>query len=58
MLSQIILLSLETRFGVNLMLDGDTQMLYPAQEGAFGGYVFGIEELDGSGTAYARSSRQ
>lgn len=40
------------------MLDGDTQMLYPAQEGAFGGYVFGIEELDGSGTAYARSSRQ
>ena len=40
------------------MLDGDTQMLYAVQEGAFGGNVFEIEERDGTGTAYARSSRQ
>ncbi len=39
------------------MLDGDTQMLYAVQEEAFGGRIFEIEELDGSGTAYARSSR-
>ncbi len=40
------------------MLDGDTQMLYAVQEGEFGGYVFEIEERDGSVTVYARSSRQ
>ncbi len=40
------------------MLDGDTHMLYAVQEEAFGGYVFEIEEPDGSGAAYARSSRQ